>query len=372
MTNIPSTQDDSRAPVRIHAANIVGLGAVQLVQSLLPAMERLPDYRIECLYLPDRGSLAKYQAVNPATRLIRRRRYLPNAISRILECTLFGGRFAGEGSLLVLGDIPIRCKGPQTVFVQTPLLTRGASSNRQIGAIKYWIARQLFRWNSRYASSFIVQTEIMKAALQETYPEITGRVHVIGQPVPEWLLDAEIGRSGPLPGREAGLRLFYPAASYPHKNHQLLSRISTKIVQNWPISALTLTIPVNSHPNPLLLWIKCVDRLTSDEVIQAYRAADALLFLSLSESFGFPLLEAMWAGLPIICPDLPYAHILCGDQAIYFNPADTASLLAATIELSTRLDNEWWPDWREQLHEIPDSWGTVAIRMLQIAVVHNN
>jgi hypothetical protein len=372
MTDSPSMQDAPSASVRIHAANIVGLGAVQLVQSLLPAMERLPNYRIECLYLPDRGSLANYQAVNPATRLIRRRRYLPNAISRILECTVFGGRFAGEGSLLVLGDIPIRCKGPQTVFVQTPLLTRSASSNRQIGAIKYWIARRLFKWNSRYATSFIVQTEVMKTALLETYPEITGRVHVIGQPVPEWLLKAEIGRSGPMPGREAGLRLFYPAAGYPHKNHQLLRQISTENMQVWPISTLTLTIPLNSHPNPSLAWVNCVDRLTSDEVIQAYRAADALLFLSLSESFGFPLLEAMWAGLPIICPDLPYARVLCGDQAIYFDPAGAVSLMAATIELSARLDNGWWPDWHEQLRGFPDSWGTVALRMLQIAVVHHN
>lgn len=372
MTDLFSPSDAPPAPIRIHATNIVGLGAVQLAKSLLPAMERLQHYRIDRLYLPDRGALSNYEAVNPATCLIRRRRYLPNAISRILECTLFGRRFEGEGGLLVLGDIPIRCRGPQTVFVQTPLLTRSASSNRQIGAIKYWIARSLFKWNSRFASAFIVQTEVMKEALLATYPAIAGRIHVIGQPVPEWLLNAKIGRTGPLAGREAGLRLFYPAAGYPHKNHGLLRDIPGKDVQAWPVSSLTLTLPENANPNASVSWIRCVGRLDSADVVQAYRTADALLFLSLSESFGFPLLEAMWAGLPVICPDLPYARILCGDQAIYFNPVETESLKAAVEELRARLDTGWWPDWKAQLSAVPDSWRTVALGMLQIAVAPEN
>jgi hypothetical protein len=366
MTEFTAMKTVAPVSVRIHAANIVGLGAVQLAQSLLPAMERLENYRIECIYLPDRGALTQYKPVNPMTRLVRRKRYLFNAISRILECTLFGRKFEGNGSLLVLGDIPIRCKGPQTVFVQTPHLVRGAQANRKIDAIKYWIARCLFRWNSGYASSFIVQTEVMKAALLNTYPEIAGRVHVIGQPVPEWLLNARINRTKPLPGYEAGLRMFYPAAGYPHKNHQLLSKIPCDNGQQWPISTLTLTIPKDSDPNPKLSWINCVDRLGPEGVIHAYETVDALLFLSLAESFGFPLLEAMWTGLPIICPDLPYAHVLCGDQAIYFNPHDVESLLAATIELKARLDIGWWPDWREQLVDIPVSWAAVAVSMLRL------
>ena len=30
-----------------------------------------------------------------------------------------------------------------------------------------------------------------------------------------------------------------------------------------------------------------------------------LCYLSKEESFGFPLIEAMYLGLPIVCPDLP-------------------------------------------------------------------
>ena len=103
-------------------------------------------------------------------------------------------------------------------------------------------------------------------------------------------------------------------------------------------------------------------------MIQAYSYMDALLFLSRDESYGFPLVEAMFVGLPIICPDLPYARILCGEQAIYFDPNDVASLKEAIETLKLQLDAGWWPDWTKQLTVIPASWDEVADDMLRVAL----
>ncbi|MGR9013560.1 MAG: glycosyltransferase [Gammaproteobacteria bacterium] len=353
--------------IRLHLTNIAGLGAVQLLQSLLPHFEQLPDYQLKEIYLPSGGELSSYQALSQETKLTVYKRYLPNSISRLLECTLFGGQFDGDTPLLVLGDIPLRTKAKQTVFVQTPLLTHGASTGRYLGAIKYWISRQLFRLNISYVSAFIVQTEAMKAALVTTYPKISGRVHVIAQPAPNWLLESQLKRSQRNIHADSRLRLFYPAAIYPHKNHRLLSAIQTGQANTWPVSELLLTIPNDLNPNPAIAWIHCVDRLASDAVIKAYEAADALLFLSLSESFGFPLIEAMWIGLPIICPDLPYARTLCGNQAIYFDPEDVNSLQLAVVDLNRRLDSGWWPEWSENLKLIPRNWNEVAAAMLSLA-----
>ncbi|MDO9268586.1 MAG: glycosyltransferase [Methylobacter sp.] len=356
-----------RKAVRLHLTNIAGLGAVQLLQSLLPNFERLPGYKLEAIFLPSRGELSNYETACHETKLICYKRYLPNSISRLLECTLFGSKFDGATPLLVLGDIPVRTKTKQTVFVQTTLLTDGASTGRQLGAIKYWIARWLFRLNIDYVSAFIVQTEAMKAALIETYPKIRERVRVIAQPAPSWLLESQLKRTQKNIRTDSGLRLFYPAAVYPHKNHQLLGAIRADQANTWPVSELLLTIPENLNPSPAIAWIHCVDRLAPNKVIKAYENADALLFLSLSESFGFPLVEAMWIGLPIICPDLPYARTLCGNQAIYFNPEDVNSLYVAIVDLSKRLDSGWWPEWSENLKGIPRNWTEVAAAMLSLA-----
>src|SRR5580700_7894576 len=141
LTAAPSANADT---LRIHATNIKGIGAVQLAQSLLPAIERVIGSAPRTIYLPTNGPLAAYHPLSRLTTLVRRAGPLPNAIWRVLECTLFSSRFNGEGSLLVLGDIPLRCKGRQTVFVQTPLLTKDAPGNRRIGALKYWFSRALF------------------------------------------------------------------------------------------------------------------------------------------------------------------------------------------------------------------------------------
>lgn len=360
-------QVKERKAARLHLTNIAGLGAVQLLQSLLPNFEQLSGYKLEAVYLPSQGELSHYKATCPETTLIYYKRYLPNSISRLLECTVFGSRFDGATPLLVLGDIPLRTKAKQTVFVQTPLLMCGSSTGRYLGAIKYWIARWLFRLNMDYVSDFIVQTEAMKTALVDTYPEAKGRVHVIAQPAPSWLLESQLKRTQRNIRADSGLRLFYPAAVYPHKNHRLLNLLLADQAKAWPVSELLLTIPESLNPNRAISWIHCVDRLAPDNVIKAYETADALLFLSLSESFGFPLVEAMWIGLPIICPDLLYAKALCGDQAIYFNPEDANSLHMAVVGLSKRLDSGWWPEWSENLKLIPQNWKEVAAAMLSLA-----
>lgn len=60
--------------------------------------------------------------------------------------------------------------------------------------------------------------------------------------------------------------------------------------------------------------------------------ADAGIFVwpSLSESFGHPLFEAMAAGLPIVCSDIPVNRELCGDAALYVPPLDPCAW-ASTI-----------------------------------------
>jgi hypothetical protein len=343
-------------PFGVHLTNIAGTGAVQLVDSLLPALERAGGHRIDRIHLPDRGPLSHYRRVTPGPAPERYVRRLPNGLSRALECLLFARHFNAQAPLLVLGDLPLRCEGRQVVFVQTLHLAQGDRSASRVAALKYLISRAVFRLNMSRPIGFIVQSETMKDALR-------GRVHVVPQPAPAWLLESGMRRRGRRGARDAGLSLFYPAAPYPHKNHRLLNGLNTA---GWPIERLVLTIPPAMHPAPQTTCVRCVGLLAPRDVLAAYAEADALLFLSIAESYGLPLLEAMWIGLPIVCPDLPYARTLCGDQAFYFDATDTGSLLYALQALHARLSAGWWPDWSERLSRIPPDWDAVAAAMLRV------
>ncbi len=353
-----------RTSVRVHLTNVTGAGASQLLLSLLPALEANRHAHVEALYLPDKGPLQDHPAASRNTQCITYRRRLPNALSRILECTVFGGRFNGVSPLLVLGDLPVRCKVKQVVFVQTTHLVHALTSNSLSSSIKFWIARLIFSLNQKYVAAFIVQTEFMRSALLSAYPVLQGRVHIVAQPVPTWLLDHKVQRRGITIANDTGLKLFYPAAAYPHKNHQLLAQVSDSA--EWPIESLQLTLEPSASPAPKIEWVKCTGFLSAKQMRKAYAEADALLFLSLTESYGFPLIESMCIGLPIICPNLPYAHALCGDQAIYFEANDIQSLRQACIELKIRLLRGWQPDWSAQINSLPKDWDSVASQMLDV------
>ncbi|WP_257291406.1 glycosyltransferase, partial [Endozoicomonas sp. ONNA1] len=191
---------------------------------------------------------------------------------------------------------------------------------------------------------------------------VRGRVFVLPQPVPQWLSKSFVKRTNRV--RDGKLHLFYPAADYSHKNHLLLSKIDEP--EAWPVEQLTLTIDPLKNPDNTWSSISCVGLINSDQMLSFYRSCDALLFLSNEESFGFPLVEAMFCGLPILCPDLPYARTLCGDEAIYFEADNVQSLQSAIMELANRLDAGWWPNWEGALESIPCSWETVAEEMLKI------
>jgi glycosyltransferase involved in cell wall biosynthesis len=353
--------------LRLHLTNVAGAGATQLLKSLLPALEKNSYVNITEIHLPDRGSLSSYKKAGETMMSKHYRRYLPNALSRLLECVVFAFRFNGSIPLLVLGDLPLRCNAPQTVFVQTAHLLIPKKFNWTLDGIKFAISRLIFRFNAKYADAVIVQTNLMKVALAASYPSIANRIYVIAQPVPVWLLQTASRRSRLFGKSGMALSLIYPAAGYPHKNHRLLASIKSEYCSSWPVENLKLTLPLEHHPALNVPWIQCVGFLSPTEMIQAYSEVDGMLFLSTDESYGFPLVEAMFMGLPIICPDLPYAHALCMDEAIYFDPLSVDSLHNAIDTLYSRLSVGWWPSWTEQLKSIPKDWSVVADAMIKVA-----
>ncbi len=77
--------------------------------------------------------------------------------------------------------------------------------------------------------------------------------------------------------------------------------------------------------------------LKQDALLSCYRKAEIFVFPSLYEGFGFPPLEAMQCGLPVLASKSGSLPEVLGDAAVYFDPRNVDDL---ATKIETILNNE--------------------------------
>ena len=76
--------------------------------------------------------------------------------------------------------------------------------------------------------------------------------------------------------------------------------------------------------------------LPADQLVTLMRGARAVLFPSLFEGFGLPVLEAMTLGTPVLTSNVTSLPEIAGDAALLVDPFDVSAMAAAI----RRLDND--------------------------------
>jgi glycosyltransferase involved in cell wall biosynthesis len=131
------------------------------------------------------------------------------------------------------------------------------------------------------------------------------------------------------------------SAKRPHKNlPRLLDALALIPAERRPLAVLTgypteheqelreqaATLGITDDVR-ILGWI------AQDELEGLYHAAACLVFPSLYEGFGLPVLEAMARGLPVASSDRSSLPEVAGDAALLFDPEDTAAIASAIERL---------------------------------------
>jgi len=79
--------------------------------------------------------------------------------------------------------------------------------------------------------------------------------------------------------------------------------------------------------------IVVIEGADDDAIRDLYAHAKAFVFPSRMEGFGIPPLEALHAGIPTVCSDIPVLREVCGDAAAYADPLDPADFARKIREL---------------------------------------
>lgn len=82
----------------------------------------------------------------------------------------------------------------------------------------------------------------------------------------------------------------------------------------------------------------CLSDITTEQLCKIYQHASVFIFPSFVEGFGLPPLEAMAAGVPVICSNIPALAEVVGKAAIQVDPHDTSALSEAVRAVLTDAD----------------------------------
>lgn len=141
-------------------------------------------------------------------------------------------------------------------------------------------------------------------------------------------------------GLEQNEFLLYPANSWPHKNHPMLFTAFGMFRSRHPESKLRLVC--TGSPDGRMEFLKDATRrmgmtgwvyfpgfLSEEEFAALLSSCRALIFPSLYEGFGMPVLEAMAFGKPVLCSEITSLPEVAGDAALYFDPKKPTEILSS-------------------------------------------
>jgi glycosyltransferase involved in cell wall biosynthesis len=103
-----------------------------------------------------------------------------------------------------------------------------------------------------------------------------------------------------------------------------------------------------------------------EELRKLYRESEALVFPSLYEGYGLPVLEAMASGVPVVASNRASLPEVVGDAGLVVDPTDYDALAAAVSRLRAepRLREALIARGRERAREL--SWRATGERTVEV------
>jgi len=151
----------------------------------------------------------------------------------------------------------------------------------------------------------------------------------------------EIVRKYNLPDRF----FFYPAVTWPHKNHEVILRALNLLKsEDHSTTHVYFTGSSTGHRSVLdklagdlgvLDQVHFLGFVAPEELQAIFGAATAMIFASKFEGFGLPILEAFQAQLPVLSSNATTLPEVARDAALYFDPdspVELASLMKTILD----------------------------------------
>ena len=235
---------------------------------------------------------------------------------------------------------------PQITFARNPLFCRyyldGLTLRERISVG----LRRLFLFLTLRASAAVVTpSDGMRDMILRACPSL-GRDRF--RRIPHALERDDSGDRSrrPASGSSASTKLLYVGHLLPYKGFDTLIDAAKRLSADGVEFTLDLTIAREDWPDGfdrferdvmaagLSSRIRVLGKVPLERVNELYASADVLVYPSLCESFGFPMIEAMRFGVPIVSVDTAVNRELAQDAALYYAPFDAPAAAQAIARLA--------------------------------------
>lgn len=242
---------------------------------------------------------------------------------------------ADVGSVVCFANVPppvsLADKKVYIFFHNSLLLESKGMNYKLITHLKFIIKRIYIRFKTKANYKWIVQTGEMQKQLIRKLDLDPKKISII-----PFFLDGmpfRINNQLPLNAK----KFLYVADGVDQKNHSGLLK-AWKILSNSTAYKPELHLTIPGTFTKLLDQIKELNKngvliinhglCTKSQLDDLYSQCNYLIFPSLAESFGLPLIEAASAGCEIISSDLPYVYEVV-KPLMTFDPRNVSSMVEA-------------------------------------------
>ncbi len=285
------------------------------------------------------------------------------------EQLLFPGKIARAKVDLMFfphWNVPLVFGGPFIVAIHDLTLLHFPSRKAStLGALSYWFKNKMFKRTINHAAhnsrAIITPSDYVKNDISQTLgvsPEKIKRAY-------EGITTFQNPET-PAPSLFENPYLLYVGVAYPHKNLDRLTEafIAYKKQRN-DRTQLVLVGKSNYFYKQLPRHENIVyfGEATDQQLNQLYTHAQAFAYISLSEGFGLPPLEALSHNIPVLASNSTCLPEILGDAAHYVDPKNTEEIIKG---IDTILNN---PKTKLQLPRTY-SWQDMTEQIL--TVLNNN
>ena len=204
------------------------------------------------------------------------------------------------------------------------------------------LKRLLFSKTVRNVDLIVVQSKYMQNCFEAKYPNERHKTIIIPNPLSIALSSLEKPVFQASKAHNKIFKMLYVSRFYPHKNHHFILEVSKILNYKGFEHEFILTIDKNLPGADEFLatanaygTIVNIGELPQQQLSDYYQQADLFIFPSKSETFGNPIIEAMFFSCPLLLPDLGYSRALAETVAKFYDSSSASACADAIVQIAT-------------------------------------